>query len=84
MLEKSTIYEITIADDGLDNYKNYNISATEMAEDLGIDSVMTDFQWDENVKKGLILTGRILDDISVEDALSELKSAEFIERVDKS
>lgn len=84
MVEKSTIYEISISDDGLDNYKKYDISATDMAEDLGIDSVMTDFQWDEDIKKGIILTGRILDEISVEDALSELKNAEYIERVEKS
>ena len=84
MLEKSTIYEITITDDGLDNYKSYDISATDMAENLGIDSVMTDFQWEEDIKRGQILTGRILDDISVEDALAEMKNAEYIENVEKS
>jgi len=84
MSEKSKIYEITISEDGLDTYKSYDISAKDMAENLGIDSVMTDFQWDENIKSGLILTGRILEDISVEDALSELKNAEYIERVNES
>ena len=84
MSEKSKIYEITISEDGLDTYKSYDISAKDMAENLGIDSVMTDFQWDENIKGGLILTGRILEDISVEDALSELKNAEYIERVNES
>ena len=84
MLEKSTIYEITITDDGLDNYNSYDISATDMAENLGIDSVMTDFQWEEDIKRGQILTGRILDDISVEDALAEMKNAEYIESVEKS
>ena len=84
MAEKRKIYEITISEDGLENYKKYNISANDMAEDLGIDSVMTDFQWDENLKKGLILTGRILDDISVQDALSEMTNAEYIDAVHES
>ena len=84
MSEKSTIYEIAITDDGLDTYKSYDISANDMAENLGIDSVMTDFEWEEDLNRGLILTGRILDDISVEDALSELKSVEYIEGVNKS
>ncbi|MBU3181075.1 hypothetical protein [Clostridium psychrophilum] len=84
MAEKRKIYEITISEDGLENYKKYNISANDMAEDLGIDSVMTDFQWDEDLKKGLILTGRILDDISVQDALSEMTNAEYIDAVHES
>ena len=84
MSEKNTIYEIVITDDGLDTYKSYDISANDMAENLGIDSVMTDFEWEEDLNRGLILTGRILDDISVEDALSELKSVEYIEGVNKS
>lgn len=84
MSEKSKIYEITISEDGLDTYKSNDISAKDMAENLGIDSVMTDFQWDEDIKNNLILTGRILEDISVEDALSELKNAEYIERVNES
>ena len=33
------------------------ISAKDMAENLGIDSVMTDFEWDEDINRGLILTG---------------------------
>ncbi|MBU3141941.1 hypothetical protein [Clostridium sp. CF012] len=84
MPTKNTIYEITITDEGLDNYKNDTISAKDMAEDLGIDSVMTDFEWDEDINKGLILTGRIVDDTSVQDALSEMKNIEYIESVEKS
>ena len=84
MTKKNKIYEITITEDGLDNYKGHNISAKDIAEDLGIDSVMTDFQWDEDLKKGLILTGRILDSISVEDALEEMKTAEYIQCVEES
>lgn len=84
MSKKNKIYEIIISEDGLDNYKGQDISAKDMAYDLGIDSVMTDFQWDEDVKKGLILTGRILDSISVEDAFEELENAEYIEGVVES
>ena len=84
MSKKSKIYEITISEDGLDNYKKYNINAEDMAENLGIDSVMTDFQWDEDSEKGLILTGRILDSISVEDAFSEMQGAEYIDSVQES
>ncbi len=79
MPKKYTIYEITISEEGLDNYKNSNISAKDIADDLGIDSVMTDFQWDEDT-----LTARIIDDISVEDALYEMRNAEFIEGVKES
>ena len=84
MSEKHRIYEITISEDALDTYNGYNIGAKDMAENLGIDSVMTDFQWDEDISKGRILTGRILDEISLEDALSELKTAEYIESVEES
>jgi hypothetical protein len=84
MSTKHTIYEITITDDGLANYKSNSISAKDMAENLGIDSVMDDFEWDENIDKGQILTARIIDDISVEDALDEVKNAEYIESVERS
>lgn len=84
MSMKHKIYEITITEEGLDNYKRDTISAKDMAGNLGVDSVMTDFEWDEDIKRGLILTGRIIEDISVEDALSELENVEYIERVDES
>lgn len=79
MSKKYKIYEIKISEDALATYGSPNISASNMAENLGIDSVMTDFQWDED-----ILTARILDEISVQDALSELQNVEFIESVDES
>lgn len=79
MSKKYTIYEIKISEDALATYGTPNISANDIAENLGIDSVMTDFQWDED-----ILTARIIDDISDEDALYELESVEFIESVKKS
>ena len=84
MSKKNKIYEVIITEDGLDNYNSDNISAKDMAENLGIDSVMTDFQWDEDLKKGLILTGRIIDEVSVEDALSEMKNVEYIDEVKES
>ena len=84
MTKKSKIYEVVISEEGHDNYKSSSISAEVMAENLGIDSVMTDFEWDEDTKKGLILTGRIIDDMSDEDALSELKGVEYIEYVEES
>ncbi|WP_298842488.1 hypothetical protein [Clostridium sp.] len=84
MSKKNKVYEITISEDGLENYKGQDISAKDIAYDLGIDSVMTDFEWDEDIKKGVILTGRILDSISVEDAFEELESAEYIENVVES
>ncbi|MGV8984513.1 hypothetical protein [Clostridium sp.] len=78
------IYEIIISDEGLDTYRGSNISANTMGEYLGINEVMTDFEWDEDVNKGVILYGRIQDDISVEDALEELKNVEYIEKVEES
>jgi len=84
MSKKNKIYEVVISDEGHDNYKSSSISAEVMAENLGIDSVMTDFEWDKDIKKGLILTGRIIDDMSDEDALSELKNVEYIEYVEES
>ena len=78
------IYEIIISDEGLENYKGSNISANTMGEYLGINEVMTDFEWDEDVNKGVILYGRILDDISEKDALEELKNVEYIEKVEES
>lgn len=84
MSTKSTIYEVTITEEGLENYNSDTISAKDMAENLGIDDVMTDFEWDEDIERGLILTARIIDDISVEDALSELKNTEYIDHVEES
>ena len=81
---KNKIYKISITDDGIDNYKASNTSAKDMAENLGIDEVMTDFEWDEDLNKGIILTGRIIDDISVEDALSELLNVEYVSGVKES
>jgi len=84
MSNKHKIYEIIITDDILDTYKSENTSANDVAENLGIDSVMTDFQWDEDLKRGQILTGRIIDDISEEDAFYELKNTEYIDSVVES
>ncbi|WP_435791738.1 hypothetical protein [Clostridium sp.] len=81
---KNKIYKISITEDGIDDYKNYNISAKDMAENLGIDAVMTDFEWDGDLNKGLILTGRIVEEVSVEDALAELLNAEYIAGVKES
>lgn len=81
---KYKIYKISITEDGIDNYKTNITSAKDMAENLGIDAVMTDFEWDEDTNKGLILTGRIIDDVSVEDALSELLNVEYIAGVKES
>jgi hypothetical protein len=81
---KNRIYKISITDDGISNYKTSQTSAQDMAENLGIDEVMTDFEWDEDLNKGIILTGRIIDDISVEDALSELLNVEYVAGVKES
>ncbi|MBK5241344.1 hypothetical protein [Clostridium sp.] len=81
---KNKIYKISITDDGIDNYKTSNTSAKDMAENLGVDAVMTDFEWDEDLNKGIILTGRIVDDMSVEDALSELLNVEYVAGVKES
>ena len=79
MSKKYKIYEIKISEDALDTYKSPSSSAKDVAETLGLDSIMTDFEWDED-----ILTARIIDDISVEDALSELEIVEFIDSVKES
>jgi len=84
MSTNNKIYEIIISDEGLDNYRGFNISANTMGEYLGINKVMTDFEWDEDINKGVILYGRILDDISEEDALEELENVEYIEKVQES
>jgi len=77
-------YEIVITQEGLDTYSGSNISANTMGEYLGINSVMTDFEWDEDVNKGVILYAKVLDDITAEDALAELEGVEFIEKVEES
>lgn len=81
---KNKIYKISITEDGIDDYKTCNISAKDMAENLGIDAVMTDFEWDDDLNKGLILTGRIVDEVSVEDALAEITNVEYIAGVKES
>jgi len=81
---KNKIYKVSITEDGIDDYKAHNISAKDMAENLGIDAVMTDFEWDDDLKKGIILTGRIVDEVSVEDALEEILNTEYIAGVNES
>ena len=83
-LIKNKIYEVNITEDGLDNYKGKTIREKDIVENLGIDSVMTEFEWDEDINRGLILTGRIVDEISVQDALCEMENIEYIENVEKS
>ena len=77
-------YEIIITQEGLDTYSGSNISANTMGEYLGINSVMTDFEWDEDVNKGVILYAKVQDDITAEDAIAELEGIEFIERIEES
>lgn len=77
-------YEIIITQEGLDTYRGTNISASTMGEYLGISSVMTDFEWDGDVNRDIILYAKVKDDITAEDALASLEDVEFIDRVDKS
>ncbi|MBU3185480.1 hypothetical protein [Clostridium estertheticum] len=77
-------YEIIITQEGLDTYSGSNISASTMGEYLGINSVMTDFEWDEDINKGVILYAKVVDDIATQDALAELEGVEFIEKVEES
>ena len=77
-------YEIVITQEGLDTYRGSNISASTMGEYLGINNVMTDFEWDEDVNKGVILYAKILSDMTPEDAIAELEGVEFIEKVEES
>jgi hypothetical protein len=84
MSRNDKIYEIIITEEGLENYSGFNISADTMGEYLGINSIMTDFEWDEDVNKGVILYARVLDHISEGDALSQLENVEFIETIHES
>ena len=84
MPENNKIYEIIITEEGLDTYRGFNISANTMGEYLGINDVMTDFAWDEDVNKGIILYAKVIDNVSVEDALAELEGVEYIERVEQN
>ncbi|MGH4052918.1 MAG: hypothetical protein ACREVX_16590 [Clostridium sp.] len=84
MPNNDKVYEITITQEGLDTYRGTNISANTMGEYLGISSVMTDFEWDGDVNRDIILYAKVKDDITAEDALASLEDVEFIDRVDKS
>ena len=66
-------YEIIITQEGLDTYRGSNISASTMGEYLGINSVMTDFEWDEDVNKGVILYAKVVENVAAEDAIAELE-----------
>ena len=84
MSKEDKIYEIIISEEGLDTYRGFNISADTMGEYLGINSVMTDFEWDGDVNKEVILYAKILDNISEKDALAKLEDVEFIDKVEES
>ena len=77
-------YEIIITKEGLDTYSGSNISASTMGEYLGINSVMTNFEWDGDVNKDIILYAKVRDNISAQDALAKLEGVEFIEKVKES
>ena len=77
-------YEIIISEEGLDTYRGTNISANTMGEYLGINSVMTDFEWDGDVNRPIILYAKIIDNVSEDDALGSLENVEFIEKVEES
>ncbi len=84
MSKEDKIYEIIISEEGLNTYRGFNISADTMGEYLGINSVMTDFEWDGDVNKEVILYAKILDNISEKDALAKLEDVEFIDKVEES
>jgi len=84
MPKKDKIYEIIISEEGLNTYRGCRISAETMGKYLEIDSIMTDFSWDEDINREVILYAKILGDISERDALSKLEDIEFIDRVDES
>jgi len=84
MPNNDKIYEIIITQEGLDCYRGTNISASTMGEYLGISNVMTDFEWDGDVNRDIILYAKIKDDTTVEDALGSLEDVEFIDRVEES
>ncbi|MBU3142658.1 hypothetical protein [Clostridium sp. CF012] len=44
---------------------------------------MTDFEWDEDINRGVILYARIKDGVLVEGALSKLEDVEYIETVEE-
>jgi len=84
MSKNEQIYEIMITEEGLNTYRGSNPSANKMGEYLGINSIMTDFEWDGDINKEIILYAKVKDDISVEDALAKLENVEFIARVEES
>lgn len=81
MSRKTTVYAIEITEEGFENFGDDSTSAEEMAEQLKINSIMTDFSWDESENRNLILTARIKDDVKVGEALEELASNEYISSV---
>lgn len=84
MQENDKVYEIIITEEGLDTYRGTNISASTMGEYLGINDVMTDFEWDGDVNKDIILYAKVIDNIEVKDALASLEDVEFIDKVEES
>jgi len=84
MTQEDKIYEIIISEEGLNTYRGINISAETMGEYLGINSVMTDFEWDEDPNKEIILYAKLLENISEKDALAKLEDVEFIDKVEES
>ncbi len=84
MQENDKVYEIRITQEGLDTYRGSNISASTMGEYLGISNVMTDFEWDGDVNRDIILYAKVIDNVEVKDALASLEDVEFIDKVEES
>ncbi len=79
MEQESTIYKIEISQEGFENFGDDTLTqAKDMGESLKLDYVMTDFNWDEDNNRNLILTAKIRDDVLVDDALSEIEENQYI------
>jgi hypothetical protein len=74
MAHKKNLYKIQISKQGFVNFGNDSITSAEnMGGSLGLNDIMTDFNWSEDEdNRNLILTARIKDDVSVNDAFSEI------------
>ena len=80
MIKNETIYAIELTREAIENYGDDSTAPSYMAEHLGIDNVMTEFSWEENENRNLILTARILDGVNEGEALAELKDNEYVEK----
>ena len=85
MSKENKVYKITITNEGFEDYKGFNTSAETFASDIGIDTVLTNFQWEDDYENQSIFLIAIAEDgVSEEEIYDEINDNEYIDNISET